>query len=143
MKKELSKFKGHYIVCGFGRIGKSVAEGLQAEGFPLCVLESDQELEGDLKDSGHLYLIGDATDEAVLQSAGLDRAKAVLALLASDADNLFLTITAKELSPSVTVISVKLWWALLQALLEPITTFRLIPVWDAITIHPKTSRPRP
>jgi len=105
MKKELAKLKGHYIVCGFGRIGKSVAEGLQAEGFPLCVLESDHELEGGLKDSGHLYLIGDATDEAVLQSAGLDRAKAVLALLASDADNLFLTITAKELSSSVKVIA--------------------------------------
>ncbi len=62
-------------------------------------------LEGDLQDSGHLYLIGDATDESVLQSAGLDQAKAVLALLASDADNLFLTITAKELSPSVMVIA--------------------------------------
>ena len=49
--------------------------------------------------------IGDATDESVLQSAGLDQAKAVLALLASDADNLFLTITAKELSPSVMVIA--------------------------------------
>ena len=69
------------------------------------VLENDHELEGDLQDSGHLYLIGDATDESVLQSAGLDQAKAVLALLASDADNLFLTITAKELSPSVMVIA--------------------------------------
>ena len=105
MKKEVAKLKDHYIVCGFGRIGKSVADGLQAEGYPVCVLENDHELEGDLQDSGHLYLIGDATDESVLQSAGLDQAKAVLALLASDADNLFLTITAKELSPSVMVIA--------------------------------------
>jgi voltage-gated potassium channel len=105
MKNEVAKLKDHYIVCGFGRIGRPVADGLQAEGFPLCVLESDHELEGDLQDSGHLYLIGDATDESVLQSAGLDRAKAVLALLASDADNLFLTITAKELNPSVMVIA--------------------------------------
>ena len=105
MKNEVAKLKDHYIVCGFGRIGGPVADGLQAEGFPLCVLESDHELEGDLQDSGHLYLIGDATDESVLQSAGLDRAKAVLALLASDADNLFLTITAKELNPSVMVIA--------------------------------------
>ena len=105
MTKEIAKLKDHYIVCGFGRIGKPVAAGLQAEGYPLCVLESNQELEGDIQDSGHLYLIGDATDESVLQSAGLDRAKAVLALLASDADNLFLTITAKELSSSVMVIA--------------------------------------
>ena len=105
MTKEIAKLKDHYIVCGFGRIGKPVAAGLQAKGYPLCVLESNQELEGDIQDSGHLYLIGDATDESVLQSAGLDRAKAVLALLASDADNLFLTITAKELSSSVMVIA--------------------------------------
>ena len=105
MKKEIAELKDHYIVCGFGRIGKPVADGLQAEGYPLCVLESDYELEGDIQDSGHLYLIGDATDESVLQSAGLERARAVLALLASDADNLFLTITAKELSPSVMVIA--------------------------------------
>ncbi len=73
MKKEIVKLKDHYIVCGFGRIGKPVADGLQAEGYPLCVLESDPELEGDIQDGGHLYLIGDATDESVLQSAGLDR----------------------------------------------------------------------
>ena len=105
MKREVAKLKDHYIVCGFGRIGKPVAAGLQAEGYPLCVLESNHELEGDLQDSGHLYLIDDATDESVLQSAGLDQARAVLALLASDADNLFVTITAKELNPSVTVIA--------------------------------------
>lgn len=105
MKNEVAKLKDHYIVCGFGRIGKPVADGLKAEGYPLCVLEHDHELEEHLQDSGHLYLIGDATDELVLQSAGLNRAKAVLALLSSDADNLFLTITAKELSPSVMVIA--------------------------------------
>jgi voltage-gated potassium channel len=105
MKNEVAKLKDHYIVCGFGRIGRPVADGLQAEGYSLCVLESNHELEEELQDSGHLYLLGDATDESVLQSAGLDRAKTVLALLASDADNLFLTITAKELSPSVIVIA--------------------------------------
>jgi voltage-gated potassium channel len=105
MKKEVAKLKDHYIVCGLGRIGKPVADGLQAEGYPLCVVEADHELEGALQDSGHLYLIGDATDESVLQSAGLDRARAILALLASDAANLFLTITAKELSPSVIIIA--------------------------------------
>lgn len=105
MKNEVAKLKDHYIVCGFGRIGKPVADGLKAEGYPLCVLENDHELEEHLQGSGHLYLIGDATDELVLQSAGLNRAKAVLALLSSDADNLFLTITAKELSPSVMVIA--------------------------------------
>lgn len=105
IKPEVAKLKDHYIVCGFGRIGKPVADGLKAEGYPLCVLENDHELEEHLQVSGHLYLIGDATNELVLQSAGLNRAKAVLALLSSDVDHLFLTITAKELSPSVMVIA--------------------------------------
>ena len=49
MKKEIAELEDHYIVCGFGRIGKPVADGLQAEGYPLCVLESDHELEGDIQ----------------------------------------------------------------------------------------------
>ncbi|MEE8349974.1 MAG: potassium channel protein [Acidobacteriota bacterium] len=105
MQKEVAKLEDHFIVCGFGRIGRPVAFGLETEGYPVCVLEANHELEGDLQATGLLYLIGDATEDSVLQSAGLDRAKAVLALLPSDADNLLLTITAKELSPSVMVIA--------------------------------------
>lgn len=105
MKNEIAKLKDHYIVCGFGRIGKPVAEGLKEEGHPVCVLENNPALEPDLQAEQHLYLIGDATDESVLSSSGIERAKAVLALLPSDADNLFLTITAKEMNPKVTVIA--------------------------------------
>ena len=105
MNKEVAKLKDHYIVCGFGRIGKTVAKDLKQEGYPVCILESDHEREAEIQAAEHLYLIGDATDESVLSSAGIKRAKAVLALLASDADNLFLTITVKELNPQVMVIA--------------------------------------
>ncbi|MDA2931146.1 potassium channel protein [Acidobacteria bacterium AH-259-O06] len=105
MKNQVAKLNDHYIICGFGRIGKSVAEGLRAEGYPLCVIENNNELGADIQASGHLYLMGDATDESVLLAAGIERAKAVLALLASDADNLFLTITVKEVNPLVIVIA--------------------------------------
>ena len=105
MKSETAKLKNHYIICGFGRVGKPVAEGLKQDGHPLCVVDNNLDMEPELQAAGHLYLIGDATDEATIASAGLEHAKAVLALLPTDADNLFLTITAKELNPRVTVIA--------------------------------------
>ncbi len=105
MNKEVAKLKDHYIVCGFGRIGKPLAKDLKQEGYPVCILENDPEREAEIQAAKHLYLIGDATDESVLSSAGIKRAKVVLALLASDADNLFLTITVKELNPQVMVIA--------------------------------------
>jgi len=105
MKRELAKLKNHYIVCGYGRIGSIVAEGLEREGVPFCVVDKDPNLEKILEDKGYLYLIGDATDESVLREAGIERAKGVLGLLATDAANLYLTITAKGLNPDVTVLA--------------------------------------
>ncbi len=105
MKKKLAKLKDHYIVCGFGRIGKPVAQDLKQEGYTVCILENDPERESEISAAEHLYLMGDATDESVLDLAGIRRAKVVLALLPSDADNLFVTITVKELNPEVTVIA--------------------------------------
>ena len=71
----------------------------------MCILENDPERESEISAAEHLYLIGDATDESVLDLAGIRKAKVVLALLPSDADNLFVTITVKELNPGVTVIA--------------------------------------
>ena len=105
MKKKLAKLKDHYIVCGFGRIGEPVAQDLKQEGYRVCILENDPEREAEIVAAEHPYLIGDATDESVLELAGIRKAKVVLALLPSDADNLFVTITVKELNPEVTVIA--------------------------------------
>jgi voltage-gated potassium channel len=105
MKKELAKLKDHYIVCGFGRIGEPVARDLKQEGYRVCILDNDPAREDEIVAAEHLYLIGNATDESVLELAGISRAKMVLALLPSDADNLFVTITVKELNPEVTVIA--------------------------------------
>ena len=105
MKSEVEKLDNHYIICGFGRIGRPVAEGLSQDGLPFCVVDDDPETETVLRARGYLYQMGDAIDESVLSSAGVTRAKALLALLPSDADNLFLTITAKELNPKLMVIA--------------------------------------
>lgn len=105
MKHRIEGLRGHNIVCGFGRTGRTVAEGLHADGFSFVVIESDKDREDELSSSGYLYLIGDATDEATLKDAGIARARSVMALLSSDADNVYLTIEAKELNPDVKVIA--------------------------------------
>jgi voltage-gated potassium channel len=105
MSNEIEKLKDHYIVCGFGRIGRLVSEGLVDRIMPLCVVENDPSLEENLREEGYLYLIGDATEEEILNNAGIKSAKALLALLPSDADNIYLTMTAKEVNPGILVIA--------------------------------------
>lgn len=105
LMKEIKEMSGHTIVCGFGRIGSIVAEGLAESRVPFCVVEANRDLEDKLQDAGYRYMLGDATEEAVLKEVGIDKAKSLLALLPSDADNLYVTITAKEMNPQISVIA--------------------------------------
>jgi voltage-gated potassium channel len=105
MQREYDNLSDHYIVCGMGRIGEVVVDGLQRENHPFVVVDSDPELQHDLTERKVVYAIGDALDEDLLTRLGIHRAKAVMALLPSDADNLYLVMTAKELAPDVTAIA--------------------------------------
>lgn len=105
MRQELRSLEDHYIVCGFGRTSRPVLEGLEQEDESFCVIDNDPELEDDLQSEGYVYLIGDATEEEVLEAAGIYRAKGLMALLPSDADNLYLTMAAKNMDPGVQVIA--------------------------------------
>ena len=101
----IDELEDHYVICGFGKVGRPVAEGLATAGLPFVVVESVPEVGVTLGELGFLTLIGDATDESVLERAGVRRARTVLALLPSDADNLYLTIAARDLNPAVKVIA--------------------------------------
>lgn len=105
MRRKIDGMQDHCIVCGFGRTGRVVAELLTEDGYRFCVIENNKEVEDDLKESGYLFLIGDATEAEVLRDAGCDRAHAVLALLPSDADNLYLTMTAREVNTEITIVA--------------------------------------
>lgn len=105
MNRQIHQLSGHSILCGFGRTGRVVAKELHADGRPFCVVEIDREMEKFLDEAGYVHIMGDATDEHVLKEAGIDRAKSVMALLSSDADNLYLTINAKELNPAAKVVA--------------------------------------
>ncbi len=99
------ELKDHYIICGYGKLGKVVANELMLRGIPYLVIEKNPELKDDLERNRHPYLIGDATAEDILIEAGIERAKGIVALLSSDADNLFLTMTARTLNPNLFILS--------------------------------------
>ncbi len=93
----------HYIVCGFGRVGRGAASELQRAGAPFVVVDKDEDrVEWAIK-SGMLAALADATDDNTLRDAGVLRAKGLIATLQSDAENLFVILSAKALKPTLTI----------------------------------------
>ena len=102
MTREIDRMSGHVIVCGWGRVGKTVADHARAYGSDVVVVDRDAERIGE---SDIPHLIGDATEDAMLKSAGIDRAKSLVCALQEDADNLFVTLTARSLNPDLFIVS--------------------------------------
>jgi len=105
MRRRIDELRGHFIVCAYGRVGRAIAQELEAEGVPFVVVDSKAELEPDLDRDGQYYLIGDASDEAVLRQAGIDRARGLICAVDSDAENVFITIVARSLSPGLLIVA--------------------------------------
>lgn len=105
LQREIKQMQDHVIVCGYGRMGTTVCEQLLARGVQVVVIDRNPELEEPLERARICLIRGDATDDAVLQRAGLGRASALAAVLPHDADNLFVTLTARNLSPRLTIVT--------------------------------------
>ncbi len=105
LKRKLDALNDHFIVCGYGRVGTGAVQNLVEANAPFIVLDTDPEHNEIMKEKGYLFLKGDATNEEVLLQAGIKRAKGLLALLNSDPDNLFLVLTARELNPTLYIVS--------------------------------------
>jgi voltage-gated potassium channel len=105
MRRQIEEMKGHTIIAGFGRIGSLVSEELVANRKPFVVIERSSDRIPEIERRGLLYVQGDATTEAVLLSAGLERARVLVSVMPGDADNVFVTLTAKQLAPGVEIIA--------------------------------------
>jgi voltage-gated potassium channel len=102
-KKMIDLLQSHYIVCGFGRVGRGAAMELQRAGVPFLVVDrSEDRVEWAMK-LGMLAVLADATDDQTLSDAGVLRAKGLIATLQSDADNLFVILSAKAIKPTLLV----------------------------------------
>ncbi len=104
--KKIQNLKGHYIVCGYGRIGRVLCMHFLAHPTSkLVVIENDPRLIETMDSDGVLYINGDASEEDNLLKAGIQNAKAIIAVLATDTDNVFLVLTARQLNPDIFILA--------------------------------------
>jgi voltage-gated potassium channel len=104
-KRMIDKLRDHYIVCGYGRVGRSAVAELRKAKVPLLVLERREEKVEEAARAGLIAAKGDATLDATLREVGIERSRGLIAALATDADNLFLVLSAKALNPSLQISS--------------------------------------
>lgn len=105
LDKKIDRLKNHYIVCGYGRIGKTLCTILQRKAVDLVVIEKDKDLIPVMVENKIFYISGDAEDETNLIKAGVRRAKGLVAVLATDTDNVFLVLTARQLNPDLYIMA--------------------------------------
>jgi len=105
MLKEISKLRNHYIICGHGRIGSIVEREIKNEGHNVVVIEQDPELIDKMEQNGVLCIDGDATSDEVLITAGLLHANSLISALTSEAANVYVTLTARQLNPDITIVA--------------------------------------
>jgi voltage-gated potassium channel len=105
MNREIDRLNNHVIVCGFGRMGRILSGELQRQEVPLVVVDRNADVLVDATAAGHLVFHGDATDEDTLTSVGVQRAKSLVTVLPGDADNVFITLTARDLHPTLQIIA--------------------------------------
>ncbi len=103
--REIENLQDHIIICGFGRIGEMLARHLAAAHRSLAIVEIDPEQIQRVAAQGYLFVEGSAADEAVLDAAGISRAQMLVTVLQDDALNVFITLTARELNPDLTILA--------------------------------------
>lgn len=102
---KIRSLKDHYIICGCGRIGRIICRELKANKIPMVVIDNDPETRQILEDEGIPFINDDATSEDVIVEAGISRAKGLISVVASDADNLFITMSARGLNPGAFILA--------------------------------------
>tara|TARA_B110000090_G_scaffold53353_1_gene60929 strand:+ start:2566 stop:3540 length:975 start_codon:yes stop_codon:yes gene_type:complete len=106
MNKEVEKLSGHVIVCGYGRVGTQAVNELNAHNKEYVIIEQSKELLDVFRaNKQHLFLEGNATSDEILMKAQIENAQALITTLPSDADNLFVVLSARELNSNLTIIS--------------------------------------
>ena len=105
LEKKLYALKGHFIVCGYGRIGSIICKELASENIPFVVIELNTAKNEELESENFLYINMDATSEEALLKAGVMTAKGIVTAVHSDANNVFITLTARSLRPDIFVLS--------------------------------------
>lgn len=105
MRAKINRVSEHYILCGFGRVGQQVAHEFAFEGVPFVVIDNDPQKVDECLGEGYLAILGEATDDVMLKEAGIDRAKGLVAAVNSDADNVFVVLSARQVNPGLHIVA--------------------------------------
>ena len=104
LMKELHELKDHYIVCGAGRVGRRIGQEIADRDLECVLIETEDKAEP-FESDGYLVLKGDATNEEVLKTAGIERARGIVCAVSSDPENLYITLTARDLNRDIYIVS--------------------------------------
>jgi len=104
LEKKIKELKGHYIVCGYGRMGKIICRELKAKNVPFVAIERNGDFLNNRLDD-FLGISGDATNDDILREAGIERAKGLISVLPNDALNLYVVLSARELNPDLHIVA--------------------------------------
>jgi voltage-gated potassium channel len=105
MQQQIDQLNAHYIICGYGRIGRYISNEFSANGLEFVIVEQNADVCEMLKKDGYLYIQGDATVDATLESAGINRARGIVTAVTSDTDNVYITLTARGLNPELYILA--------------------------------------
>ncbi len=105
VQKRISRLKGHYIICGYGRIGRKICREFATQPVPFIVVENDPQRCRILEEDGYLYIDGDATRDEVLEQAGINQAKGLVTVVTSDSANVFIILTARGINPNLFIMA--------------------------------------
>ncbi|MBI4849818.1 MAG: potassium channel protein [Nitrospirae bacterium] len=104
LSKKIEGLKNHYIICGFGRMGRIICREMQQHGAPFLIIEKIPEVFASI-DKDILSMQGDSTQDAVLKEAGIERASGLISVLSTDADNLYVVLSARGLNPKLRIVA--------------------------------------
>ena len=101
MKSRIAQLKGHFILCGFDRVGEEIANTFKEEDVPFVVIDNRPEFIARAEQAGYIFLQGDATSDEALKEAGIERARGLVAAMGDDVDNTYITLSARGLYPTL------------------------------------------
>jgi voltage-gated potassium channel len=105
MMRDIDLLRDHVIICGYGRIGQILARKMQENNMPFVLIDNDSDRVAEAEADGFLVQLGSATDESVLEAVGIMRARHLATVLPDDAANVFITLTARSLNPSLMIMA--------------------------------------
>ncbi len=105
MRKAISNLSSHYILCGYGRLGLTIARSFYSRGLPLVIIENDPQVLARLNENRYLHVKGDATRDETLEAAGVKRARCIICTLSSDASNVYVVLIARSLNKEIFILT--------------------------------------